>query len=53
MATTKPALSGKTTPAIAPKIISDGNEREAFDQMLQRMWLSAPTACSRLQRRAR
>jgi HSP20 family molecular chaperone IbpA len=36
MATTKPALSGKTTPAVAPKIISDSNEREAFDQMVQR-----------------
>ena len=36
MATTKPALSGKTTPAVAPKIISDGNEREAIDQLIQR-----------------
>src|SRR3954447_1993179 len=36
MATSKPALSSKTTPAIAPKIISEADEREAFDQMLQR-----------------
>ena len=36
MATTKPALSGKTTPAVAPKIIFDPNEREVFDQLIQR-----------------
>jgi len=36
MATTKPALSGKTTPAVAPKIIFDPKEREAFDQLIQR-----------------
>jgi HSP20 family molecular chaperone IbpA len=36
MATTKPALSGKTTHAIAPRIISDLNEREAFGQLIQR-----------------
>ena len=36
MATTKPALSGKSTPAVAPKIISDGNERQAIEQLIQR-----------------
>jgi len=36
MATTKPALSGKTAPAVAPKIIFDPNEREVFDQLIQR-----------------
>jgi len=35
MATSKPALSGKM-PAVAPKIISDPNEREALDQAIQR-----------------
>jgi len=36
MATTKPALSGKPTTAVAPKIIFDPNEREVFDQLIQR-----------------
>ena len=36
MATTKPALSGKTAPAVAPKIIFDAKEKEVFDQLIQR-----------------
>ena len=36
MATSKPALSGKTAPAVAPKIIFEPKEQEAFDHLIQR-----------------